>query len=205
MPREIAPVLGDQPQPCHRHQRGREAVVDKPGQRPQPEREQQQQAEVPVVPARPEKVHARPELMPFDPKPQLPPAAQPAHSKPSPCPRTEIRVRRAALLMIKLPIPCTHRPDATQSGEVPRRSQEAGCELVMLNRAKAPPGSARSAATLPTEMRATSLRAVALAEVGPTGAAAAGLVERDRQPACASELTVTVWRSNALSSRAVRA
>src|SRR5919201_6996854 len=74
---EVTPVLGDQPQAGEGGKCGGEAVVDKPRQRPDRKRDQNQQTQMPVVPASAEEVHPRAERMTLDPKTTLPPPARP--------------------------------------------------------------------------------------------------------------------------------
>ncbi len=65
---QVTPVLDDQPDRDDDRQCGREAVVDESEQRTGEQREQDEQTEMPVVPAQAKKEHARTEPVPLDPK-----------------------------------------------------------------------------------------------------------------------------------------
>ena len=65
---QVAPVLGDQPETGQRGDHRRKAVVHKPDQRANHERQQHDDTEMPVVPAQAQKVNPRPQRVLLDPE-----------------------------------------------------------------------------------------------------------------------------------------
>ena len=70
VPRDVSPILCDQPDASGDGQKRRQGVVDEPERKAEREHDEDQRAEMPFVPAHPDEVDPRPERMPLDCRPQ---------------------------------------------------------------------------------------------------------------------------------------